>query len=82
MEEDLWRCNEIVTENQNRESEKARAGHFFPGAPFKKNEYYRRNMPKDVCTPSVKGASTLSHSPSFCLTLFTLFNVFMFMFIF
>lgn len=70
MEEDLWRCNEIV-DNQITASEKAQ-DHFFPGAPFKKNEYNRRNMPTDVCTPSIKGASTLSRPYSFLLRFISL----------
>jgi hypothetical protein len=43
-EEDLWRC-----------SADSRNGNFFPGEPFQANEYEAKN-PKEVCTPSVKGA--------------------------
>jgi len=54
--EDLWRCSNLVGKapaapsTNNQET-------FFPGEPFKANEYKGGNEPKEVCTPSIKGAA-------------------------
>lgn len=56
-EEDLWRCSSTLDEVSPEIQSDVET--FFPGAPFKKNEYLPRtkSKPKIVCTPSIKGAA-------------------------
>jgi len=53
-EEDLWRCDNTVDDSLGGNT------NYFPGEPFKKNEYEnkRKNIPKEVCTPSIKGTAS------------------------
>ncbi|KAL7498343.1 hypothetical protein ACHAWT_009391 [Skeletonema menzelii] len=56
FEQDLWRCDEDVIDGNDEWNTRA----FFPGQPFRKNEFERGGVPVAVCTPSIRGsASTL-----------------------
>jgi hypothetical protein len=50
---DLWRCNEDIVDGDDEWNLRA----FFPGQPFRKNEFERGGEPKVVCTPSIKGSA-------------------------
>ena len=67
-DDDLWMCqNNMIDDGDDMEAErklnrsKSSNGDkslYFPGEPFKKNEYEKqkgKNVPKDICTPSIKG---------------------------
>jgi hypothetical protein len=59
-EEDLWMCDNIIDNVQEigsktKTSDKDEGRPYFPGEPFKKNEYERRKVPKEICTPSIRG---------------------------
>lgn len=51
--EDLWRCESEIDTTKT----------FFPGEPFKKNEYLPKSKdePKIVCTPSIKGSASTTN---------------------
>jgi hypothetical protein len=50
---------------------------YFPGQPFKKNEFLpNSDVPKAVCTPSIKGASNKASSNSFVFLVFSSLSVF------
>lgn len=59
FESDLWRCNNLIDNDDFNSQPKAEA-HLFPGAPFKANENVK-GRPRDVCTPSIKGAGSTAH---------------------
>ena len=64
-DDDLWMCqNNMIDNNYKIEVERKsitssdNEAPYFPGEPFKKNEYEkqkRKNVPKEICTPSIKG---------------------------
>lgn len=54
FEQDLWRCDEDIIEGNDEWDVKA----FFPGQPFRKNEFERGGEPKAVCTPSIRGSAS------------------------
>ena len=53
----MWLCDNKVIENRfhNEDIHRYEKETYFPGEPFKKNEYERKNVPKEICTPSVRG---------------------------
>jgi hypothetical protein len=63
-DEDLWMCKPVMDDDFDMEStEKLNdvSQLYFPGAPFKRNEYKfdkRKGEPKEVCTPSIQGSSS------------------------
>jgi len=64
-EEDLWRCGKLGADEEEEELRHlSNISSFFPGSPFKRNEYIPKSEgePKAVCTPSIKGASPPSNS--------------------
>ncbi len=49
---------------------------YFPGQPFKKNEFLpNSDVPKAVCTPSIKGASNKASSKNFVFLVFSSLSV-------
>lgn len=70
-DEEMWVCSHTV-ENKRVHSEEAYRDKesYFPGEPFKKNEYQRKNIPKEICTPSIRGdASQMSLFTPFLVTI-------------
>jgi hypothetical protein len=53
FEQDLWRCTEGIVDGEDEWNTRA----FFPGQPFRKNEFESGGQPKAVCTPSIRGAA-------------------------
>ena len=53
FEKDLWRCDEDVIDGNDEWSLRS----FFPGQPFRKNEFERGGVPVAVCTPSIRGSA-------------------------
>lgn len=62
FDEDLWMCKNIIDNEFDIESKSIDTKlSYFPGEPFKKNEYEakkRSSIPKEVCTPSIKGSAS------------------------
>jgi len=54
FEQDVWRCGEDIVDGNDEWTTRA----FFPGQPFRKNEFERGGEPKAVCTPSIRGAAS------------------------
>ncbi|KAL7430155.1 hypothetical protein ACHAXM_002056 [Skeletonema potamos] len=54
FEQDLWPCYEDIIDGEDEWNTKA----FFPGQPFRTNEFESGGQPKEVCTPSIKGAAS------------------------
>ena len=64
FEEEMWRCNESPKKieqqlDQDITPKKPDISSFFPGQPFKQNEFIPKSdgEPKTVCTPSIKGGA-------------------------
>lgn len=51
---DLWRCDEDIVDGNDEWDVEA----FFPGQPFRKNEFERGGEPTAVCTPSIRGSAS------------------------
>ncbi|KAL7452063.1 hypothetical protein ACHAWC_004482 [Mediolabrus comicus] len=60
---DLWRCDEDIVDGEDEWSVKA----FFPGQPFRRNEFGRGGHPEAVCTPSIKGSANDVFGSSFAI---------------
>ena len=56
FEKDLWRCEVDVVDGEEEVEWNIEA--FFPGQPFRKNEFKRGGEPSTVCTPSVRGGAS------------------------
>mmetsp|Transcript_25604 Transcript_25604/g.40203 ORF Transcript_25604/g.40203 Transcript_25604/m.40203 type:complete len:247 (-) Transcript_25604:49-789(-) len=58
FEQDLWRCDEDIVDGADEWDMRA----FFPGQPFRKNEFERKGEPIAVCTPSIRGSASKSRT--------------------